>query len=196
MGRLYCLHACDVTLVYVQRDVTLLPSSIYWYVGWGLVIYLLYCDVGLDKPICWDVMLLSSIIWASRQVVPLSCMWVYFTSSGSVCRMVLNIRICLGMYIWYLEMEDGGITERIFRGGQSHFFRIFFPGVKCFFPIGNFHFGRHKTNFGHFEKWKKKKEKKKRSSPHLLTFPLICNFPPYFPCFLLHFLFFLPLFSR
>ena len=56
--------------------------------------------------------------------------------------------------------------------------------MKCFFPVENFHFGRPKTNFSGFEKWKgkrkkkKKRKEKKRSSPHFLTFPpSILNFP-------------------
>ena len=35
--------------------------------------------------------------------------------------------------------------RNIFQRGQSHF-SWFFPGVKCFFPVKNSHFGRHKTN--------------------------------------------------
>ena len=70
--------------------------------------------------------------------------------------------------------------------------------MKCFFPVENFHFGRLKANFSGFEKWQAKK-KKKRSSPHFITFPpYIFNFPtflftiflfllnfhpfPFFPC--------------
>ena len=65
-----------------------------------------------------------------------------------------------------------GRKRNVFQRGQSH--SSFFPGVKCFFPVENSHFGRPKTNFSGFEKWKakkkKKKEKKKGSSPHFVTF--------------------------
>ena len=48
------------------------------------------------------------------------------------------------------------------------------------FPVESFHFGtcRPKTNFSGFEKWEAKR-KKKRASPHFVTFPpSIFNFPP------------------
>ena len=48
-----------------------------------------------------------------------------------------------------------GVRGIFFRGGQSH---SIFPGVKCFFPVENSHFGRPKTNFSGFEKWKEKKK--------------------------------------
>ena len=57
--------------------------------------------------------------------------------------------------------------------GGKVIFHDFFPGVKCFFLVENFHFGRPKTNFSCFEKWK---AKKKKSSPHFVTF----HFPPSF----------------
>ena len=38
-------------------------------------------------------------------------------------------------------------------------------------PVANFHFGRPKTNFSHFEKWKAKKKKKKE------VLSSFCNFP-------------------
>ena len=90
------------------------------------------------------------------------------------------------------------VTRKFFWGGQSHF-SWFFPGVKCFFPVENFHFGRPKTNCSGFEKWEEqgKKRKKKRSSPHFVIFPpSIFNFTifllffsivtpfPFFPCLL------------
>ena len=65
-------------------------------------------------------------------------------------------------------------NRKFFLRGQSHF-SLFFPGVKCFFPVENFHFGRPKTYFSGFQRWKKK------SSPHFVTFPpSIFNFPPFF----------------
>ena len=83
-----------------------------------------------------------------------------------------------------------GIRGKFFRGGKI-IFPEFFPGVKCFFLVENSHFGRSKTNFSGFEKWKAKK-KKKRSSPHFLTCPpSIFNFPPS----LFRFSFFSSLFS-
>ena len=50
-----------------------------------------------------------------------------------------------------------GVTGIIFWGGKV-IFPDFFSGVKCFFfPVENSHFGRPKTNFRRFQKWKKKK---------------------------------------
>ena len=73
--------------------------------------------------------------------------------------------------------ERPGTNRHMFLRGQS-FFLIFFPGVKCFFPVANSHFGTPKTNFRRFKSEKKKKKK----SPHLfflITFPTsISNFPP------------------
>ena len=54
-----------------------------------------------------------------------------------------------------------GRNRHVFLRGQSHF-SWFFPGVKCFFPVENSHFGRPKTNFCCFQKWKAKKKKKKK----------------------------------
>ena len=108
-------------------------------------------------------------------------------------------------YFWHAEQ---GRNRHFFLRGQSHF-SWFFPGVKCFFPVQNSHFGTPKTNFC-LQKWKekKKKKKKKRSSPLFISFPTsISNFPP--SCFTIFLLFFsistpfpffsifsLPLFSR
>ena len=59
-----------------------------------------------------------------------------------------------------------GATGIFFWGGIKSFFLIFFPAWNGFFPVENSHFGRPKTNFRRFQKWKaKKKKKKKRSSP-------------------------------
>ena len=91
-----------------------------------------------------------------------------------------------------------GVTGIFFWGGKV-IFPDFFPGVKCFFPVESSHFGRPKTNFRRFQKWKQKKnktkqkkKKKKRSLPLFMTFPTsISNFPPsLFP-----FSFFSPQFS-
>ena len=79
--------------------------------------------------------------------------------------------------------QSRGITGKIFWGGKV-IFPYFFPGVKCFFPVENFDFGRPKTNFHRFEKWKAKKKKKKGPLLILELFPL----PSYnFPSFLHHF---------
>ena len=101
---------------------------------------------------------------------------------------------------WSQYMQ--GRNRKIFLRGQNHF-SWFFPGVKCFFPVENFHFGWPKTNFSGFgfEKWqakRKKKERKKKKGPLLIfvTFPLsMFHFPftifllssiftlfPFFPC--------------
>ena len=88
---------------------------------------------------------------------------------------------------WYLCQ---GRNRHIFLWGQSHF-SWFFPGVKCFFPVENSHFGTPKTNFRRFQKWNAKKKKKK--GPHL--FPLFLTFPSSlfpFTIFLLFFAIFTP----
>ena len=54
-----------------------------------------------------------------------------------------------------------GITGIFFWGGKV-IFPDFFPSVKCIFPVENSHFGRPKTNFSCFEKWKAKNEKRER----------------------------------
>ena len=95
-----------------------------------------------------------------------------------------------------------GHNRHIFLKGQSNF-SWFFSRLKMFFPVENSHFGRSKTNFRHFQKWKAKK-KKKKSSPlfwkfsyfhfQFYTFPFTI-FLLFFPSFT-HFPFFsLPLFS-
>ena len=95
----------------------------------------------------------------------------------------------------YIENDSNqGSKRNIFRGGKV-IFPGFFPSMKCFFLVENSHFGRPKTNFSSFEKWKEEEEEeKKRSSPHFLTFPpAILNFPPslfgFFLlfCFIFHF---------
>ena len=84
-----------------------------------------------------------------------------------------------------------GPNRKIFSEGGKVIFPDFFPGVKCFFPVENFHFGRSKTNFSAFEKWKAKKKKKKVPSS-------FCNFPSFhfqFSTFLFTiFLLFFPIF--
>ena len=83
-----------------------------------------------------------------------------------------------------------GVTGKFFWGAKSFF--LFFPGLKCFFPIENVHFGRPKTNFSGFEKWGKKRKKKVLS--------LFCNFSTFhfqfytflFTVFLLFFSIFTP----
>ena len=72
--------------------------------------------------------------------------------------------------------QTQGRKRKIFHRGQSNF-SWFFPGVKCLFPVENSHFGRSKTNFSGFEKWKKRK----RKGPLLIFLtipPSIFNFPP------------------
>ena len=62
-----------------------------------------------------------------------------------------------------------GHNRNIFLRGQSNFSWFFFPGVKCFFPVENFHFRRPKTNFSGFEKWKAKKKNKKKKKKGVLS---------------------------
>ena len=71
-----------------------------------------------------------------------------------------------------------GRNRKIFLGGQSHFSWLF-PGVKCFFPVENFHF----RSFLLFWKVKSKKKKKKKkkvlySFSNFPLLPSIFNFPP------------------
>ena len=49
--------------------------------------------------------------------------------------------------------------------------------MKCFFPLENSHFGRPKTNFRRFQKWKAKKKKKKKKGPHLFSDVFLLPFP-------------------
>ena len=71
-----------------------------------------------------------------------------------------------------------GITGIFFRGGKVNF-PIFFPGVKCFFLVENYHFGRPKTDFSGFERWKAKKKKGPLFILYFVTFPPSSfNFPP------------------
>ena len=62
--------------------------------------------------------------------------------------------------------------------------------MKCFFPVENSRFGRPKTNFRCFQKWKAKKKKRKKILTHFYnfssfhfqfsTFPsVILNFHPF-----------------
>ena len=108
--------------------------------------------------------------------------------------------------IWHAQVKTiesfrftrfaGGVTGVFFWGGKV-IFPDFFPGVKCFFPVGNSHFGRPKTNFRRFQKWKAKQQQQQQKCPHLflITFPTSLL---QFSLFLLNFhplsLFSLPLF--
>ena len=56
--------------------------------------------------------------------------------------------------------------EKLQNEERTFFFFFFFS-----FPVENFHFGRPKTNFSHFQKWKAKKKSGK------MTLPLQKNFP-------------------
>ena len=81
-----------------------------------------------------------------------------------------------------------GVTGKFFLGGKVTL-PDFFLGVKCFFPVENFHFGRPKTNFSGFEKWGEKVLSSFRNFS-LLPFSIF-HIPFYnFPSFLLHFSFF------
>ena len=76
-------------------------------------------------------------------------------------------------------------------------FPDFLPGVKCFFPVGNSHFGTRKTNFSGFENWKEKKKKKKKKNNNnnnnlfLLPFSMFRLLFSDFLSLLPHFYFFL-----
>ena len=69
---------------------------------------------------------------------------------------------------------------KIFLRGQCHF-SWFFPGVKYFFPVENFHFGSPKTNFSGFEKWKvKTKTKKQTEQKKKRKKKVLCSFWTFF----------------
>ena len=53
--------------------------------------------------------------------------------------------------VWLHYYLIRGVRGIFFRGYKV-IFPDFFPGMKCFFSVENFHFGRPKTNFGGFEK--------------------------------------------
>ena len=99
-------------------------------------------------------------------------------------------KIIVGISTSIVRMGWGGwcagsirdVTGFFFLRGQSNF-SWFFPCVKCFFPVENFHFGRPKTNFSGFEKWERKKKKKKKR-----VLSSFCNFSTFpFTIFLLFF---------
>ena len=71
-----------------------------------------------------------------------------------------------------------GIRGIFFRGGKAIFLE-FFPGVKCYFLVENFHFGRRKTNFSGFKKWKTSAEisQWEVSGGHSVPLPLIAVTP-------------------
>ena len=101
--------------------------------------------------------------------------------------------------LWKSQYSINLLLPRVyhenFPDGAKSFFLIFFPGVKCFFPVENFHFGRPETNFSGFEKWEEiKKNKKIKSSPHFVNFSTFhfqfSTFP--FTIFLLFFSIFAP----
>ena len=103
-------------------------------------------------------------------------------------------------------MKKQGHNRHIFLRGQSHF-SWYFSQREMFFPVENSHFGKPKTNFCRFQKWKAKKKKKKKKGPHHFLYNFsyfhfqFSTFPFYnFPSFLLNFHSFyhfsLSLFSR
>ena len=125
--------------------------------------------------------------------------WHKRASGNLVWSDVWNITLTLTPSISCTSpLQPRGVTGIFFWGGKV-IFPDFFPRVKCFFPVESSHFGRPKTNFCRFQKWKAKKKKKKKKKKvldsrlflwlFLLPFP-ISTFP--FPIFLLFFLIFTP----
>ena len=81
------------------------------------------------------------------------------------------------LYHFYYSLHQGH-NRKIFWVGKV-IFPDFFPGAKCFFPVENFHFVRPKTNFSHLILKTEKKERKKKKTPHFVTFPpSILNISP------------------
>ena len=121
--------------------------------------------------------------------------------SGHKNAVELTVLMKLNTRIWTTPLL-GTYKRNIFQRGQSHF-SWSFPGMKCFFPVENSHFGRPETNFSGFEKWKAQKQKQKRKkvlssfwfcnfSLFLLPFSIFITFPfsSFLFFFLLHFPFF------
>ena len=74
-----------------------------------------------------------------------------------------------------------GVRRISFKWGKVSF-PDFFPGVQCFFPVENSHFGTPKTNFSGLKSEKQKK--KEGPPPHFSTCPSIFNFPPFLSFFI------------
>ena len=72
------------------------------------------------------------------------------------------------MYDGHNKLGLRGVIGKFFWGGRV-IFPDFFPGMKCFFPVENFHFVDPKQIW---VVWKseKQKKKKKRFSPHFFNF--------------------------
>ena len=113
--------------------------------------------------------------------------WAVFDQSSALTYSTIFLMIGLVIRtrtdISHAVGRNASVQERnrkFFLRGQRHFFWFFFlPGVKCFFPVENYHFGRPKTNFNGFEKWKKK------------VLSSFCNFPSFhFQLLFLQFSFF------
>ena len=126
-------------------------------------------------------------------------------------------KISMGLWVYFQILSDTslpkpnlsrptppvirGVTGKIFLRGQSHF-SWFFSQREMLFPGRKFPFWWTKNKFMWFWKVRSKKNQKKKSSPHSVTFPpsilpfAIFRLPFFdFPSFLVHFPFFsLPLF--
>ena len=110
-------------------------------------------------------------------------------------------KLCHSGYQWHVSLDVTGTSSRVGRGvaglrgitgiffwGGNVIFPDFFPGMKCFFPVENSHFGRPKTNSIVFKSEKPKKRKRKRKKgPHRFLELFLLPFPPLFPFFLASF---------
>ena len=84
----------------------------------------------------------------------LICFFLYYKAYWSVLEMRYS-KHCI-YYLPHVSAADTReVTGKFFWGGKV-VFPDFFPGVKCFFPVEKFPFGRPKTNFRHFQKSKAK----------------------------------------
>ena len=63
------------------------------------------------------------------------------------------------MFLKFRAREQGRKRKIFSEGAKSFFLIMIFSQREMFFPVENFHFGRLKTNFSGFEKWKAKKQK-------------------------------------
>ena len=89
---------------------------------------------------------------------------------GSTCYQRKFNQVLWDVLLWH---GSRGVTGIFFWGGKV-IFPEFFSRRGMLFPVENSHFGRSKTKFRRFQKWKAKKKK----SSHLFYNFSYFNFPP------------------
>ena len=78
-----------------------------------------------------------------------------------IMKHTISFSFDVGIYSGVMPRQ--GHNRHIFLRGQSNFLWLF-SQREMLFLVKNSHFGRPKTNFSHFEKWKAKKKKKKKKN--------------------------------